>query len=288
MRLNKSDRKAIETFLNGNPYLHLYAIGDLDKRFFPYTQWYGSRTVSIDSTTPADSAGSGLSAVICIYTGGNSPTLMALAGEEGTEAVGKLLEEVIPLQPDTIQAHLSPGLETHFEQGWLIKSKTPHYKMALTNPEALDKIDTSAAVRLGQDDIPQLLELYEKSYPGNWFEPGMLRINSYCGIRDTENIDRTGDGRLIAAAGTHVYSPGHRAAALGNITVLPELRGCGLGTVVTAALAEQLYAEGLKIGLNVKTGNEAAVAAYRKAGFSVHTIFNECIMKRTADKQIDE
>jgi len=253
------DKMEIAELLGENPYLNMYSIGDLDERFQPYTKWHGIRIHGR------------LSAIICIYTSTDAPTVMALS-EDNDKIMAELIEQTIPLLPDYFQAHLSPGLEKLFTPCHEIELNAPHYKMALLDRRLLDNIGSNDSVRLGPDDIPMLLDLYEKSYPENWFEPEMLELNRYFGIKD-------GD-RLIAAAGTHVYSPEYKAAALGNITTLPDYRGEGLGARVTAGLARSLAEEGMKVGLNVKIDNKTAIACYRKIGFSICAEFGEYVFRR--------
>lgn len=252
------NKREIEELLGANPYLHMYSIGDLDERFRPYTKWHGL----IKSER--------LCAVICIYTSTDAPTVMVLSEESSN--MSELLRQTIPLLPDYFQAHLSPGLETLFSDTHEMELNSTHYKMALLKGELLTTVNTDEVIRLHSDDIPQLLKLYSDSYPDNWFEPEMLELNRYMGIRK--------GGRLIAAAGTHVYSPAQNAAAIGNITTLPEYRGRGIGARVTAGLSQLLLSEGMRVGLNVKIDNQAAVACYRKIGYSVCAEFGEYIFRK--------
>ena len=64
--------------------------------------------------------------------------------------------------------------------------------------------------RLGESDIIQIKDLYDRSYPENFFDRRMLGTGKYFGYFE--------DGKLIAIAGIHVYSEKYRVAALGNIT----------------------------------------------------------------------
>jgi ribosomal protein S18 acetylase RimI-like enzyme len=256
--LNK-DKQEIEELLGGNPYLHMYSIGDLDERFQPYTQWHGLKKSGK------------LLAVICIYTSTDTPTVMALA-EDGDENITELLENTIQFLPDFFQAHLSPGLEKLFADSHCTELNASHYKMSLLDRGLIESVNADEVVRLDSDDIPMLLELYSESYPGNWFEPEMLELNRYFGIKE--------GGRLLSAAGTHVYSPSYKAAAIGNITTHPEFRGLGLGAKVTAGLGRMLLSEGMRVGLNVKMSNPAAVTCYRNVGFSICAEFGEYIFRR--------
>ena len=57
----------IEPVLRRNEFLHIYALGDLDDFFWPFTTWYA-----------LEDAGE-LRAVVLLYTAFETPTLIALA-----------------------------------------------------------------------------------------------------------------------------------------------------------------------------------------------------------------
>lgn len=92
---------------------------------------------------------------------------------------------------------------------------------------------------------------------------------------------RTGFAALVCVAGVHVYSPQYGVAALGNVATLPAFRGRGLATLVTTRLCRQLTDQGLTVGLNVKSDNTPALAAYTKIGFSVVADYEEFTAERT-------
>ncbi len=257
-----TDTSEILQLLEKDPYLHIYSIGDLDERFRPFITWYGL------------TANGKLSAVICIYRGGGLPAVMALNSntETGFAYMKELISGTSALLPECFVAHLSPGLEELFADTHDFESSVPHYKMALKQFPGPESPDTGNAVRLGRENIPQMLELYRESYPGNWFDPDMLELSRYYGI--------SVNGRLISIAGTHVFSPEYAASAAGNITTHPDYRGKGYGTKVTAALCRALVSEGLRVGLNVKKENLSAVACYRKVGFEICAEYREISLRR--------
>lgn len=247
------DRNEIDKFLRQNPHLHLYEIGDLDDRFWPHTTWYGSQSDA------------GLDAIALLYTGAALPTLLALADDIGTMAA--LLRSIKHILPGRFYAHLSPGLDSVMTETYNPEFCGEHFKMALTDTKPLAGSGCAQVERLGEPDLAAITALYEESYPGNWFDPRMLATNQYFGIRE--------NGRLVSIAGVHVYSPHYRAAALGNITTLPQCRGKGYCALVTAELCRSLLAESLDVGLNVKADNAAAIACYRKLGFEIVASYNE-------------
>jgi RimJ/RimL family protein N-acetyltransferase len=151
----------------------------------------------------------------------------------------------------------------------LLEPRGLHFKMALRDPARLDMISIPQAVeRLTPAATDELLAFYAHSYPGNWFDPRMVETGQYVGIRG-EN------GNLLSVAGVHVYSAEQRVAALGNITTAPAARGRGLATVATAALCRSLLQTVDLIGLNVRADNIAAIACYRRLGFTVVAEYEE-------------
>jgi ribosomal protein S18 acetylase RimI-like enzyme len=249
------NKDEIERLLRRNVYLHLYSIGDLDDFFWKHTTWYG-----FDDDEPP----------VLLYSGANPPVLLALTDGLSQRSVD-LLRELLPLLPRRFYAHLSENLADVLKKEYRVDSNGAHFKMGLTGTERLEKIDTSEVLKLENSDIDNLKEFYQKSYPGNWFDPRMLETGFYYGIRN--------DGKLISAAGVHVYSPVYKVAALGNITTDPDWRGRGLGTKVSAKLCKDLLKSVDHIGLNVKANNKAAIASYEKLGFEKIAVYEECFLE---------
>lgn len=251
------DKEEIRAFFSKNIPLHLYEIGDLDEFFWPYTAWHALKDAD------------GLKAVVLLYTETSFPVLVALAEESALTR--ELLKSLIPSLPGSYYAHLSPGLEDVFQGSRKLVSHGRHYKMALTRAALLDAVDVSHVDPLTSDDLADLENLYEQSYPGNWFVPRMLKTNQYFGVRGTEG--------LTSVAGIHVYSPTYKVAALGNITTHPDFRGQGLGKAVTARLCLSLLETVEQIGLNVQVDNKGAIRCYRKLGFEVVAEYGEFMVE---------
>jgi ribosomal protein S18 acetylase RimI-like enzyme len=241
------DKARIVDFLQRDPDLHLYEIGDLDPFFWPHTRWYGLE----------DDAGQ-LEAVALLYSATSLPVLLALGRE--LAPVASLLEAIRPDLTAPFYAHLSPGLVGVLERHFACASHGVHLKMSLADPTRIYDADTSDAPRLEPRGLSEVEEFYRRSYPGNWFDPRMLSTGQYFGIRE--------DGALVSVAGVHVYSPDFGVAALGNIATLPSHRGRGLAGRVTARLCTSLLQTASRIGLNVKADNLGAIACYQRLGFS--------------------
>jgi ribosomal protein S18 acetylase RimI-like enzyme len=252
------DKGAIERYLREDVYLHIYSIGDLDDFFWPRTLWFGSKSSEE------------LDAVALLYVGGSLPTLLALS--EHVHTMLRLLGSVEHLLPSNFYAHFSPGLESAFSAGYDFEPRGEHYKLALRDKAIAAEYDCSGVVPLVNSDLDELLDFYEKSYPGNWFDPRMLATGQYFGMRDA--------GSLVSVAGVHVYSPDYGVAALGNVATLPSYRKRGYATQATAKLCQSLLQDVEHIGANVKATNKAALSCYQRLGFEVVATYEELVYKK--------
>jgi ribosomal protein S18 acetylase RimI-like enzyme len=237
----------VEGFCRRNPFLHLYALGDLDDFFWPHTTWYALR------------AGGQVQQLVLLYTGQPLPTVLAYA-EPPIGRMRDLLRGLLRVLPRRFYAHLTEGVADVLGDDYHIQPHGAHHKMAWTEPSRAGGFDVSEVLALSAADTEDLRALYRASYPGNWFVPRMLETGFYYGIRRGP--------ALVCVAGVHVYSQAYRVAALGNITTRPDLRGQGLATTVTARLCRELLRAGIEcVGLNVKADNGSAIACYERLGF---------------------
>lgn len=257
-------------------------------------------------------SGHSIDAVALLYVGMATPTLIALADPGVDEAVAELLASLAAELPDRFDAHLTDGLADALRSTFDLKSRGKHYKMVLetgrfreylsqmeigTGGQAIDGGSAAGGAACGASgsatgdtkdgpspgaavqppgtivhvtngDLLELEHFYTEAYPNNWFDPRMLGTARYVGCRRT-------DGRLVAVAGVHVYSPRYEVAALGNVATLPSHRGRGYGSRATAHLCSRLVEEGLVVGLNVRADNVPAVRSYRRIGFRVVAEYDE-------------
>lgn len=243
------DRARLEELLRRDPAMNVYALGDLDDAFWPRTTWYG------------DEGGE----MALVYAAPGLAVLLALT--ERPEAMRTLLSDMLPFLPRRFHAHLSPGLAPALTGAYRMESHGDYTRMVLTDPAAPRRVDTSACEPLSPAQVGEVTAFYREAYPGNWFDPAMLATGQYFGIRRNHV--------LTAVSGVHVYSARYRVAALGNIATNPGARGQGLGTAVTARTCVSLLEHVDVIGLNVKHDNAAAIACYRKLGFTARATFEE-------------
>ncbi|MGV3523281.1 MAG: GNAT family N-acetyltransferase [Candidatus Sericytochromatia bacterium] len=263
MRICLHDPGQIRAFLQQDPALHLYSMGDLDAFFWPHTSWYGWEV-----------AGE-LKALALVYSGDALPVLLAL-GQQPEGALTQLLKALTPLLPARCYAHISAGAEAALSDDWSMSGGEPHVRMLLNPHTDWKAPDLPAGICIEALTPPHSEELqtfYAAHYPGNWFNARMLESGAYLGLRQ--------DGALLAVAGIHVYAPAESVAALGNIAVAQKARGKGWGQVITAALCARLRAQGIRqIGLNVHADNRPAQACYRQVGFTEKARYGEWMLTR--------
>lgn len=251
------DKNQIAVFLQRNPALYLYMIGDLDDFFWPYTQWYG---LQVDGE---------LCEVALVYAGTSLPVLLALS--ENPSRTGELLCGMLHLLPRRLYAHLSPGVLEALQDSYTAESHGEYLKMALVDQRRLAQNKSEQIVRLTSTDLEEIQAFYQAAYPNSWFDPRMLQTGHYFGVRQ--------QGILASVAGVHVYSPSYGVAAIGNVATRPELRGQGLARVTLSKLIYSLLKQTPLIGLNVHAHNQSAIACYRSLGFESVAAYEEYMLE---------
>jgi len=250
------DKSTILNFLNENPGLQIYSIGDLDDFFWPKTIWYALKE------------GESIRAIALLYVGMDTPTLLSFY-EGDSEFSHQLIKRIKHLLPLKFNAHLSPGLTEIFRRQNIIEYYGLNYKMLLKKA-AIDPNDKNIRA-LKVEDLPVITKFYTISYPQNWFDSRMLETKKYYGYFV--------DNKLVGVSGIHVYSEEYNVAALGNIATHPDYRGQQIGFKLTSALCYDLQKYVDFIGLNVKSDNEKAIKIYKKIGFEIIGKYDECYME---------
>jgi len=111
-------------------------------------------------------------------------------------------------------------------------------------------------VELTASDSPDMVALAAATEPGP-FGPNSHRTGRWFGIRR--------EGRLVAMAGERIRVDGY--GEVSGVCVDPEVRGQGLGAVVTLAAARGIQERGDRAMLHVRDGNDGAHRLYRRIGF---------------------
>jgi ribosomal protein S18 acetylase RimI-like enzyme len=112
------------------------------------------------------------------------------------------------------------------------------------------------AVRLGADDVPEMLDLVERTRPGP-FLARTREMGTYLGIRR--------GGRLVAMAGERMHPPGW--TEISAVCTDPEHRGQGLAARLIRAVAGGIQERGERPFLHAAAANAGAVRLYESLGF---------------------
>ncbi|MEV7600426.1 GNAT family N-acetyltransferase [Kitasatospora sp. NPDC089797] len=251
------DRAALAERFRTDPALHLFELGDLDDTLWPNTAWY---------TADPDHG-----PVALLYSGGDTPVLLAFARPAGQPALEELLGALRPFLPRRFTAGLPEGAELALAPDYTAERRTPLLRMILPDAERLPTDLPYTAEPLDLSDLDGLRTLLAEAYPESWFDRRLLAGGGYVGIREA--------GRLVATAGVHVHSPDHRVAVLGNVVTHPDARGRGLARACVTALCHRLAPTTDHLGLHVRTDNAPAIRLYEQLGFRTVLTYNELVLR---------
>jgi ribosomal protein S18 acetylase RimI-like enzyme len=113
-------------------------------------------------------------------------------------------------------------------------------------------------VQLSSRDVPDMLELIERTKPGP-FLPRTIELGDYLGIRR--------QGLLIAMAGERLHPPGW--TEISAVCTDEEYRGQGLATRLVNAVGAGIAARGDTPFLHASILNTNAIRLYESLGFTV-------------------
>lgn len=136
-------------------------------------------------------------------------------------------------------------------------------------PERKTGTPWKEAVKLTEDDIPQMLELTAKVYP-HYFKPGTARLGDYFGIIE--------DGRLAAMGGIRMAMPGYQE--LSAICTHPDYRGRGYASRLSSHLIHHIMSQDEVPFLHTESDNHAAQHVYEKLGFELRKVLPFRVMQR--------
>ncbi|NDJ74649.1 MAG: GNAT family N-acetyltransferase [Chloroflexi bacterium] len=250
-----TDRDVIRAFLNRDRVRTAYAIGDLDDTLWPDSEFVGA----------TDATGE-LVAVLLLYHGLDPVVLTAFGPPDAVRAI--VLAHDMPRE---IYYLWLPELGKLLAEAYDVPNQHREWRMVL-EPDAFQApvLDGVAPIEPEQADV--LAALFQHAAePGEEvvaFSPAQIAQGAFFGVWV--------DGRLVATAGTHVWSVQERVTAIGNVFTRPDYRGRGYGTLCTAAVVAAALRAGMDtIILNVKQDNAPAIRVYEKLGFRTHCVFLE-------------
>ncbi len=154
------------------------------------------------------------------------------------------------------------GLSNLPPDGWEILFQADGVQMVATRAMAATHIDDIEP--LGESDLPEVLDLVERTRPGP-FAPRTIDMGHYLGIRR--------DGALVALAGERVHPPGW--TEISAVCTDPAYRSQGLAGRLVTAVAAGIRDRGETPFLHAAASNTNAIRLYHALGFTIRrsTIF---------------
>ncbi len=111
-------------------------------------------------------------------------------------------------------------------------------------------------VELGEDDVPEMVELCTLTRPGP-FAARTHELGTYLGIK--------ADGALVAMGGERMRLPGF--TEISAVCTHPDHRGRGYSQALVAELGRRIFERAETPFLHVKPDNADAIHVYEKLGF---------------------
>jgi ribosomal protein S18 acetylase RimI-like enzyme len=243
-----TDRVVIRSFLERDRLFAAYALADLEDRETPRTRWGIARS------------GDEVVSLVLEY-GGPSPQPLFISGRD--DGVQAILRDII--KPSIAYVACLPASVRAVETRYRLESGPQMVRMWVDRATFRPAFDPGVEP-LNPGDAGDLNRLYRLGF-GSWLPPQAVAEGVYRGIRV--------NGRLVAAAGTHVIGRNARIAVVGNVLTQPEFRGRGYAQATTAAVTAQLLEFCDHVVLNVRSDNPPALNAYRRLGYAEHVRFEE-------------
>ncbi|MBM9509244.1 GNAT family N-acetyltransferase [Actinacidiphila acididurans] len=147
-------------------------------------------------------------------------------------------------------------------EGWSTGQSGQGVQMVATSLRA--EPDTEA-LRLGPQDVPEMLDLVSRAQPGP-FLPRTVEMGAYYGIRR--------DGKLVAMAGERLRPPGW--TEISAVCTDADHRGQGLATRLVRHVAAGIRDRGDTPFLHAAAVNTGAIRLYESIGFTLRrsTLFH--------------
>ncbi|MFD1147525.1 GNAT family N-acetyltransferase [Saccharothrix hoggarensis] len=139
--------------------------------------------------------------------------------------------------------------------GWEVLGRVAGVQLVDVGVRAAEDAE---AVRLGPRDVPEMLELVERTKPGPFLRR-TVELGTYLGIRR--------DGALVAMAGERLRPPGW--TEISAVCTDPAHRGRGLATRLVLAVAAGIRARGETPLMHAAASNTSAIRLYESLGFAL-------------------
>jgi ribosomal protein S18 acetylase RimI-like enzyme len=188
-----------------------------------------------------------------------------------------LADPADPRAWDDLAALVGPGTVTpvtgvqNAPDGWETVERGQGVQLVDT---ALRAEPAPEAVRLGPEDVPEILELIALTQPGP-FLPRTIELGTYLGIRHR--------GQLIAMAGERLRPPGW--TEISAVCTHPDHRGRGLATRLVRAVAAGIRGRQDTPFLHASAANTGAIRLYESIGFTLRRRSNFLLVRTPGGHQ---
>ncbi len=189
---------------------------------------------------------------VCPFVG-----LADIAAKSSWDDLGDLVE------PEGTAAVI--GLDSEPE-GWNLRWQIDGFQMV---GDRFHGAPDTEAVGLGEDDVPDMLDLVERTRPGP-FLPRTVTMGTYLGIRR--------EGRLIAMAGERLHPSGW--TEISAVCTDSSCRGQGLATRLVGAITAGIRGRGEVPFLHVAGTNTGAIRLYETLGFHIRRATTFSVVSR--------
>jgi RimJ/RimL family protein N-acetyltransferase len=252
------DRELVRSLIVGDRALVAHALADLDDGEFLRTRAF----VAHRGNEPI---------ALGMEYSGWAPQPLHLFGEP----VGIAAILARALSPRAAWVPTPIGGDPTLDLTYVTEKINPMLRMAVTR-EGFRRYDGDASAlvtTLIPADAPALNRLYQLGFAA-WLPPLAVAEGVYRGVHR--------NGRLVAAAGTHVIGRRERIAVVGNVLTTSGFRGAGFARATTSAVTDALLEFCDDVVLNVRADNQTAIRAYASLGYEVRAEFEErLVIRRT-------
>ncbi|MCU0483716.1 MAG: GNAT family N-acetyltransferase [Chloroflexi bacterium] len=252
-----TDRALLRAFLERDRLYAAYAICDLDDLEFERTRWGMARE-------------RGETIAVVLEYGGYAPQPVFVMGDNA--GIAAILRDVI--RPKVAYVAALPEHVPALEGIYTVEPNVPMVRMWVDRPSF--RPFPGEVRRILPIEAGDLNRLYQLGFTA-WLPPTALTEGVYYGVWV--------NGRLVAAAGTHVISREARLGVVGNVLTHVDYRGRGYATAVTGAVTAELLRTCDQVALNVRSDNPPALAAYRRLGYREHVRFEERLVHRLSPQK---
>lgn len=238
----------VRAFLEHDRLLAAYALADLAPSGGEDARWWLARREG--------------QAVACVLLVEMLPFRPCFAVGE-SEALSAIFREAVR-EPRIIVA-TPVGGRLAVESTYRFERCDAMYRMAV-NERSFRSSVSHTVVRLNADHLEAVIDLYGNA-SRSYFTSERLQREIYYGIYSGKT--------LVSAAGTHVRSAVAGIAAVGNVLTRIAFRGRHMAGSCTSAVTEAALEGHRDVVLNVRQGNDPAIAVYERLGYATHASFVE-------------